>query len=396
MRKKFIPDIPVKGKRVFVRNDFNVPLDKQGRIVDDTRIRESLPTLQYLLQQGARVVCASHLGRPKGEPIPDCSLKPVAERLRTLLKQEVRFTGETVGAGVEKAKKSLKPGEILLLENLRFHAGETANDEAFAKELAKGIDVYVDDAFGAAHRAHASIEAITRFVPVAVAGFLLKKEIEYLSLATENPPRRTVVVLGGAKVSDKLPVISHLLDKAGTLLIGGAMAYTFLKARGQGVGQSKVENEQLGFCADLMARAAAAGKRLLLPLDHIAAVRIEPNITVRIIPPGEDIPEEMMGLDIGPATIEAFTSELAQAELIVWNGPLGVFEVNTFSAGTFEIAKAVAASKATTIVGGGDSVAAVLKAGVADRITHISTGGGASLEFLSGKALPGIEALTEA
>jgi len=396
MKKKFVGDIPLSGKRVFVRNDFNVPLDKQQHISDDTRIREALPTLQYLLEQGARIVCSSHLGRPKGEVIPDCSLKPVAVRLETLLKKKVRFIGETVGPAVEKAKKALKPGDILLLENLRFHPGETKNDETFARELSRGIDVYVDDAFGAVHRAHASIEAITHCVPLAAAGFLLKKEIEYLSLATENPPIHTVVLLGGAKVSDKLPVISHLLTKVKTLLIGGAMAYTFLKAKGMKTGKSLVEDDFLSMCADLLKRAEGLGKTILLPSDHIAATKIEPNITVRVINPGEDIAEEMMGLDIGPATIEAYCAELAKAELIVWNGPMGVFEVNTFAAGTSEIAKAVAASKATTIIGGGDTVAAVHQAGVASRITHISTGGGASLEFLAGKKLPGIEALTEA
>jgi phosphoglycerate kinase len=396
MNKTFVKDVDVRGKLVFLRNDFNVPLDKQQVIADDTRIRESLPTFEYLLGQGARVVCCSHLGRPKGEVIPDCTLKPVAKRLGELLKIKVQFIGETIGPEVEKAKAALKPGEVLLLENLRFRPGETKNDEAFAKELARGIDVYVDDAFGACHRAHASIAAITRFVPVAACGFLLKKEIEYLSLAVVNPPKKYVLILGGAKVSDKLPVIANLLEKASTMLIGGAMAYTFLKAEGQSVGNSRVEPDLIPTCREILEKARARGVKLLLPIDHIAAFKPEANITLRMLKAGEEIPAEMMGLDIGPETVERYVAEISQAELIVWNGPMGVFEIDSFAGGTMEIARAVAASKAITIIGGGDSVAAVNKAGVAARIKHISTGGGASLEFLAGDKLPGIEALTEA
>ncbi|HUU06239.1 MAG TPA: phosphoglycerate kinase [Patescibacteria group bacterium] len=396
MTKTNLRDLSVRGKLVFVRNDFNVPLNDRREITDDTRIRAALPTFRYLIENQARIVCASHLGRPKGEVNPDFSLAPVAGRLAELLGQEVLFCGDAIGVNAEKAKALLKSGQILLLENLRFHPGETKNDPAFASELAKAIDIYVDDAFGACHRAHASIDEITRHVPLAVAGFLLKKEIEYLSMAVEKPPERFLVIIGGAKLSDKLPLLTHLVDKAEAILIGGAMAYTFLKAQGMNVGYSKVENECLELCLEIMQKAEAKGVRFILPKDHIAATKIEPNITVRIIKPGEEIPGEMMGLDIGPETVEQYQGEIRRADLIFWNGPLGVFEVDTFSGGTMEIAVALADAKATTIIGGGDSVAAVCKAGVSDRINHISTGGGAALEFLSGKKLPGIEALTEA
>ncbi|MCX6556177.1 MAG: phosphoglycerate kinase, partial [Candidatus Aminicenantes bacterium] len=353
MAKKFLTDVPVQGKLVFLRNDFNVPLDARQHITDDTRIRAALPTFRYLIENGARVVCSSHLGRPKGEVIPDCSLAPVARRLAELLGMDVAFCPETVGAKAEKAKAALKAGKVLLLENLRFHPGETKNDPIFAAELAKGIEVYVDDAFGACHRAHASIDQITRLVPVAVGGFLIKKEIDFLSLAAENPPDDYLVILGGAKVSDKLPLLTHLLDKADTILIGGAMAYTFLKATGMNVGASRVENECLDLCRELLRKGEANGVRILLPKDHIAATKIEPNITVRIIRSGEEIPGVMMGLDIGPETVDLYQSEIGRAKLIFWNGPMGVFEVDTFAGGTMEIAAAVAASSATTIIGGG-------------------------------------------
>jgi 3-phosphoglycerate kinase len=394
--KKFLKDVPVKGKLIFVRNDFNVPLNQDLEITDDTRIQASIPTLRYLIENGARVVCASHLGRPKGEVLPECSLAPVAKRLSELLGQQIAFCPETAGVKAEKAKAKLKAGNVLLLENLRFHPGETKNDAAFAAELARGIDLYVDDAFGSCHRAHASIDQITRFVPLSVAGLLLKKEIDFLSLAAENPPDNYLVILGGAKVSDKLPLLTHLVTRADTILIGGAMAYTFLLAQGMNVGSSRVEKDCLELCRGILQKAADGGVRILLPKDHIAATKIEPNITVRIIRPGEEIPGEMMGLDIGPETVEMYQAEIARAELIFWNGPMGVFEVDTFAGGTMEIAAAVAASRATTIIGGGDSIAAVNKAGVAQSISHISTGGGAALEFLAGDKLPGIEALTEA
>jgi 3-phosphoglycerate kinase len=395
MKKKSLNDINVKGKRVFLRVDFNVPLDDQQEITDDTRIKASLPTLRHLVDEGAKIVCASHLGRPKGEAIAELSLKPVAKRLSELLDQEVIFTGEVIGPGIGSLKSRLKEGQILLLENLRFHPGETKNDRQFAGELAKNIDIYINDAFGACHRAHASVQKITELVPVAAAGFLLQKEIDFLGMATENPPANYYVILGGAKVSDKIPVINNLLDKAQKILIGGAMAYTFLKAKNESVGNSKVETDFIDTCKDILKKAGEKQVKLLLPIDHVAAVKIEPEVTIRMIKKGKEIPGNMMGLDIGFDTIYLYKEELADAELIVWNGPMGVFEIENFAAGTEEIAKAVAESSAITIVGGGDSVAAVHKAGVAEKITHISTGGGASLEFLSGKKLPGIESLAD-
>ncbi len=396
MKKKSLNDITVKGKRVFLRVDFNVPLDDQQEITDDTRIKATLPTFRHLINQRAKIVCASHLGRPKDAKEPEFSLKPVAQRLSELLDQEVIFTGETIGTGIDALKSQLKEGQILLLENLRFHPGETKNDRQFAGELAKDIDIYIDDAFGASHRAHASVQKITELVPVAAAGFLLQKEIEFLGMATENPPVNYCVILGGAKVSDKIPVITNLLDKAQKILIGGAMAYTFLKAKGENVGNSKVEPDFIDTCKDILKKAEEKQVKLLLPIDHVAAVKIEPEVTIRMINKGKEIPGNMMGLDIGFETIDLYKKEIADAELIVWNGPMGVFEIDNFAAGTVEIAKAVAGSSATTIVGGGDSAAAVQKAGVAGKITHISTGGGASLEFLAGIKLPGIESLSNA
>lgn len=394
-KKKSLNDINVKGKRVFFRVDFNVPLDDQQEITDDTRIKSSLPTLRHLVGEGAKIVCASHLGRPKGEAIAELSLKPAAKRLSELLDQEIIFTGEIIGSGIDSLKSRLKEGQILLLENLRFHPGETKNDPQFAGELAKDIDVYINDAFGACHRAHASVQKITELVPVAAAGFLLQKEIDFLGMATENPPANYYVILGGAKVSDKIPVINNLLDKAQKILIGGAMAYTFLKAKDENVGNSKVETDFIDTCKDILKKAEEKQVKLLLPIDHVAAIKIEPEVTIRMIKKGKEIPGNMMGLDIGFDTIYLYKEELADAELIVWNGPMGVFEIENFAAGTEEIAKAVAESSAITIVGGGDSVAAIHKAGVAEKITHISTGGGASLEFLSGKKLPGIESLSD-
>ena len=394
-KKKSLNDINVKGKRVFFRVDFNVPLDDQQEITDDTRIKSSLPTLRHLVDEGAKIVCASHLGRPKGEAIAELSLKPAAKRLSELLDQEIIFTGEIIGSGIDSLKSRLKEGQILLLENLRFHPGETKNDPQFAGELAKDIDVYINDAFGACNLAHASVQKITELVPVAAAGFLLQKEIDFLGMATENPPANYYVILGGAKVSDKIPVINNLLDKAQKILIGGAMAYTFLKAKDENVGNSKVETDFIDTCKDILKKAEEKQVKLLLPIDHVAAIKIEPEVTIRMIKKGKEIPGNMMGLDIGFDTIYLYKEELADAELIVWNGPMGVFEIENFAAGTEEIAKAVAESSAITIVGGGDSVAAIHKAGVAEKITHISTGGGASLEFLSGKKLPGIESLSD-
>lgn len=395
MKKKSLNDINVKGKRVFLRVDFNVPLDDQQEITDDTRIKASLPTLRHLVDKGAKIICASHLGRPKGEMIPELSLKPAAARLSELLDREIIFTGEIIGPGIDSLKSRLKEGQILFLENLRFHPGETKNDQQFAGELAKDVDIYINDAFGACHRSHASVQKITEFVPAAAAGFLLQKEIDFLGMATENPPEKYYVILGGAKVSDKIPVITNLLDKAQKILIGGAMAYTFLKAKKENVGNSRIETDFLDTCKDIMKKAEEKQVKLLLPIDHVAAIRIEPEVTIRMIKKGKEIPENMMGLDIGFDTINLYKEELADAGLIVWNGPMGVFEIENFAAGTEEIAKALAESSAITIIGGGDSVAAVHKAGVADKITHISTGGGASLEFLSGIKLPGIESLSD-
>jgi 3-phosphoglycerate kinase len=395
MKKKSLNDINVKGKRVFLRVDFNVPLDDQQEITDDTRIKSSLPTLRHLVDEGAKIVCASHLGRPKGEAIAELSLKPAAKRLSELLDREIIFTGEVIGSGIDSLKSRLKEGQILLLENLRFHPGETKNDRQFAGELAKDIDIYINDAFGACHRAHASVQKITELVPVAASGFLLQKEIDFLGMATENPPANYYVILGGAKVSDKIPVITNLLDKAQKILIGGAMAYTFLKAKNENVGNSKIEPDFIDTCKDILKKAEEKQVKLLLPIDHVAAVKIEPEVTIRMIKKGKEIPGNMMGLDIGFDTIYLYKEELADAGLIVWNGPMGVFEIENFAAGTEEIAKAVAESSAITIVGGGDTVAAVHKTGVAEKITHISTGGGASLEFLSGKKLPGIESLAD-
>jgi 3-phosphoglycerate kinase len=396
MKKKSINDITVMGKRVFLRVDFNVPLDERLQITDDTRIKAALPTLRHLIAGGAKIVCASHLGRPKGEKNPEYSLKPVVKRLSELLNQEVSFNGETIGPEIDALKSQLKEGQVLLLENLRFHPGETVNDRQYAGELAKDINVYVNDAFGASHRAHASIQKITELVPISVSGLLLQKEIDFLSMATENPPKKYFVILGGAKVSDKIPVITNLLDKAQKILIGGAMAYTFLKAKAEHIGNSRVEIDFINICKDILEEAEKKQVKLLLPIDHVAAIKIEPEVTIRMVKKGKEIPENMMGLDIGFDTINLYKEELKGAELIVWNGPMGVFEIPNFAAGTEEIAKAVADSSGTTIVGGGDSVAAIHQAGVAEKIAHISTGGGASLEFLSGKKLPGIESLPDA
>ena len=391
---KFIKDIDVKDKLVLVRNDFNVPLNQNGKILDDTRIRASLPTIQYLSEAGARIVLCSHLGRPQGEFKSEFSLKPVAHRLSELLDQAVEFQAETIGKKVEIAKQSLKPGQILLLENLRFYPGETGGDPEFARELATGIDVYVNNAFGASHREHASVTGIARLVPEAGAGLLMKKEIDYLSLALEKPSENYVLILGGAKVSDKIPVIDNLIGRANTILIGGAMAYTFLKARGVHVGNSRVEDEYIPMCQELLDKAKASNVKLMLPVDHVAAVKLEANVTIRMVERGKEIPEDMMGLDIGYETTERYMAEIRRAALIVWNGPMGVFEIDEFSSGTISVARAIADCSATSIVGGGDSVAALNKAGVAAGISHISTGGGASLEFLSGKTLPGIRAIS--
>ena len=395
MSKLSIRDLDLQGKRAFVRVDFNVPI-KGGVIEDDTRIRASLPTIQYAIDKGATVILASHLGRPKGKVAPEYSLRPVAERLGQLLGRPVEFAGDCIGDKVtQSVTTARKSGAVVLLENLRFHPEEEKNDPAFAKALAAAADVYVDDAFGAAHRAHASVEGITHHVARAAAGLLMEQELRYLGHALEAPERPFVAILGGAKVSDKIEVIDNLLKKVDRLIIGGAMAYTFFKSRGIPVGKSLVEEDKLEAARRIEAEAQKRGVRIELPADHVVTEKIDAASPHQVLAIGDPAIGERLGVDIGPATIEAYTKLIAEAKTVVWNGPMGIFEIDAFARGTNAVAQAVARVRGTTIIGGGDSIAAVKKAGIADQITHISTGGGASLEFLGGRTLPGVAALSD-
>lgn len=392
--KMTIEDLDLKGKKVFCRVDFNVPLNDQGEITDDTRITAALPTIKYIIENGGRLILASHLGRPKGEPNPKYSLAPVAPHLSKLLGKAVAMAPDCIGDQVTALADDMQDGEILLLENVRFYSGETDNDSEFSKKLASIAEVYVNDAFGTAHRAHASTEGVAKILSPAVSGYLMEKEIKYLGQALENPARPFVAVLGGAKVSDKITVIRNLLDKVDALMIGGGMAYTFLKAKGFEVGNSLVEEERLGLAGELLAMAEAKGVKFLLPDDHIAAKEFKADSETQVCA-NESFPAGWMGLDIGPVSVAAYASTLKEAKTVVWNGPMGVFEFDAFAEGTMSIAKALAESDSVSIIGGGDSVAAVNKSGLEKEMTHISTGGGASLELLEGKELPGISALTD-
>ena len=394
MSKLTIRDVDLKGKKVLVRVDYNVPLDKSQNITDDTRIKESLPTLKYLLEQNCKIILCSHLGRPKGKVAPEFSLEPVAKRLSELLKQEIKFAPDCIGDEVKKLAGGLKPKEILLLENLRFHSEEEKNDDKFAKQLSELAEFFVQDAFGTVHRAHASTAGVNKFLPSA-AGFLLEKEIKYLGDALQNPTRPFVAILGGAKVSDKIGVIENLSKKVDAILIGGAMAYTFLKSQGISVGKSLVEEDKLELAKDLMKKTGKI--QFLLPVDHIIADKVDASANIEATK-GMEIKDGWFGVDIGSTTIIKYKSVIKSAKTIVLNGPMGVFEIDKFAAGTNAIVKAIAESTskgAVSIIGGGDSVSAVKKAGVSDKVSHISTGGGASLEFLEGLELPGIAALKD-
>jgi phosphoglycerate kinase len=402
MSKLSIRDLDLAGKRVFIRVDFNVPLSKEGAITDDTRIRETVPTIEYALRRKAKVILAAHLGRPKGKPVDSMSLRPIAVRLRTLLDhvmdpdENVAFAPDCVGPVAFELAQNLEDGQTLLLENLRFHPEEEANDPEFAKQLANLCDIYINDAFGAAHRAHASTEGITHFVPQSAAGLLMEKELTYLGKAVTEPNRPFVAIIGGAKVSDKIEVINSLLNKVDSLLIGGAMAYTFLNAQGQTTGKSLVEADKYDVARAALKKAEERGVKFLLPVDHMLADKFAADAKTQVFSGTEPFPAEMMALDIGPETIKLFSAEIADAATVVWNGPMGVAELTPFAKGTNAIAKALAKNEdCISIVGGGDSVAALHNSGVADKITHISTGGGASLEFLEGKTLPGVAALTD-
>ena len=393
MNKKTVKDIDLKGKKVFVRCDFNVPMDENQNITDNTRIKAALPTIKYLLEQNCKIILASHLGRPKGQVNKDFSLEPVAKELSKLLGKEVKLANDIIGKSAKELTANMKDGEIVLLENVRFDSREEANDAEFAKELASLAEIYVNDAFGTAHRAHSSTTGVAEFLP-AVCGFLMEKEVKMLGDCLDNPQRPFVAILGGAKVSDKIKVIENLLEKVDTIIIGGGMTFTFLKAMGYEVGNSICELDRLDIAKETIEKAKMKGVKLLLPIDTVCGKEFT-NDTETVTVDSKQIPEGWQGLDIGPKAIEEYTQELKNAKTVIWNGPLGVFEFEKFAKGTNSIAKVLSELDATTIVGGGDSVAAIEKGGFSDKITHISTGGGASLEFLEGKALPGIEALND-
>jgi phosphoglycerate kinase len=399
LNKKSVDDINVKGKRVLCRCDFNVPL-KEGKITDENRLVAALPTIKKLIADGGKVILCSHLGKPKGEPKPELSLAPVAARLSELLGQEVKFAAdpEVVGPNAKAAVEAMKDGEVVLLENTRYRKEETKNGEEFSKELASLCDVYVNDAFGTAHRAHCSNVGVTQYVDTAVVGYLMQKEIDFLGNAVENPVRPFVAILGGAKVADKLNVISNLLEKCDTLIIGGGMAYTFLKAQGKEIGKSLVDDTKIDYCKEMMEKAEKLGKKLLLPVDAVTIADFPNPIDApveTVVVSVDEIPADREGVDIGPKTAELYAEAVKSAKTVVWNGPMGVFENPTLAAGTIAVAKALAETDATTIIGGGDSAAAVNQLGFGDKMTHISTGGGASLEFLEGKELPGVAAAND-
>lgn len=394
MNKLCIRDLDLGGRRLFIRADLNVPLDESGQVADAARIQASLPSIRYALSRGARVLLASHLGRPRGRFDPSLSLKPLAAALEAAVGRPVKMARDCVGEAVERQSARLRPGQILLLENLRFHPEEQANRDSFCRRLARLCDRYVNDAFGAAHRAHASTAGMVRFVGRGAAGLLMERELSYLGKALDNPDRPFVAVLGGAKVSDKIEVIENLLERVDGMLVGGGMAYTFLRAQGLEVGRSLVETDKIPLAKSLLRKAEQAGVPLFLPVDHVVTAKLKVDAPSRVVPIEETGPE-WMGVDIGPETCAHFQKVLSAAGTILWNGPVGVFEIDRFAGGTLSLAQAAASSAATTIVGGGDSIAAVRRAGVADRITHISTGGGASLEFLSGRKLPGVESLSD-
>ncbi|MEP0860139.1 MAG: phosphoglycerate kinase [Ignavibacterium sp.] len=398
MNKLTIDKVELKGKRVLVRVDFNVPLDENLNITDDTRIVESLPTIKKIISEGGKAILMSHLGRPKGGPNPKYSLKPTAKRLSELLGKEVKLAPDCIGDEVKAMVSQMKDGDVLILENVRFHPEEEKNDPEFAKKLAELGDVYINDAFGSAHRAHASTEGVTKFIKVCAAGYLMQKELEYLGAAVSNPNRPYVAILGGAKISGKIDVINNLLDKVDTLIIGGGMAFTFFKAQGKEIGKSLLEEEKLELAKEVLQKVKNTGVKFLLPVDVVVASEFNNDSPAEVVSV-DSIPSDKMGLDIGPETIKLFKEEILKAKTVVWNGPMGVFEFDNFAKGTFAIAQALAEATANgvvTVIGGGDSAAAIAKAGLKDKVSHVSTGGGASLEFLEGKILPGVAALNDA